>query len=192
MPGVPQLAHGTTARLRTGKLSGVLHLMGCRALRFGYDTEFTGARGGLDCAHKGKTAMKHVAGLVISTIEGGAISDGGTALRLITTVPGDAEVVLSFPYEQLLNLIALAAKGRTDCKRQRGIEPNDQADLMATVKFELGIDRRSGIALVMFTLNNGAKLSFALPDPLPAQMHRVLGTMLDGDAAKRHPGSFVN
>jgi len=105
--------------------------------------------------------MKNVGGLAISRIEGGDVSDDGTALRLITTVPGDAEVVLSFPYEQLLSLIAMAAKGRTDCKRRRGIEPNDDADLMATVKFELGFDRRSGMALVMFTLNNGAKLSFA-------------------------------
>jgi hypothetical protein len=136
--------------------------------------------------------MKQVGGLAVSTIDGGDVSDDGSALRLITTVPGDAEVVLSFPYGQLLNLIALAAKGRTDCKRRRGIEPNDDADLMATVEFELGIDKRSGMALVMFTLNSGAKLSFALPDPLPAQMHRILGTMLDGDAVKRHPDSFVN
>ena len=134
----------------------------------------------------------NVGGLAISTIEGGDVSDDGTALRLITTVPGDGEVVLSFPYEQLLNLIALAAKGRTDCKRRRGIEPNDDADLMATVKFELDFDRRSGMALVMFTLSNGAKLSFALPDPLPVQMHRILSTMLDGDAVNRHAGSLMN
>ncbi len=89
-------------------------------------------------------------------------------------------MVLSFPYEELLALIAAAIQARTDCKRLRGIDPDKDIDLVATKRYELGWDTRSGVTLLMLTLANGGKMSFSLPGDMPRSMHETLSVMLLG------------
>ena len=130
--------------------------------------------------------------VVISSIEGAVTERDASGVTLVTKVREGSEVGIHFPYELLLDVIAAAAMGRTDCKRLRGMEPNDEVDFLPTVQFELGIERKSGMAALTFILSNGGRLTFPLSDPGPAIMHRTLGTMLDGQVTRRIPASFLS
>ena len=116
--------------------------------------------------------------LVIATVAGGSATPDGTALHLVTTAQGGTEVILSFPYEELLTVIATAIQARTDCKKLRGLNPDQDADLVETKRYELGWDTRSGVAVLMMTLANGGKMSFSLPGNMVSGMHETLGMML--------------
>ena len=120
------------------------------------------------------------AALAITTVAGGSATPDGSALQLVTIAQGGAEVVLSFPYEGLLTLIAASIQARTDCKRLRGLDPAQDADLVATKRYELGWDVKSGGAVLVMTLANGGRMSFTLPGDMMRSIHETLGMMLLG------------
>jgi hypothetical protein len=130
--------------------------------------------------------------VVIASIERAVAKRDASGVTLITKVREGAEIGIHFPYELLLDLVAAAAMGRTDCKKHRGMEPNDEVDFLPTAQFELGIERKSGMAVLTFILSNGGRLTFPLSDPAPALMHSFLGAILDGRITKRIPASFLS
>ena len=99
-------------------------------------------------------------------------------MTLVTKTSDNGEVLLMFPYDQIMNLVEAAVAGRTECKKQQGKEPNNDPDLLVTKRFEFGRHIASGFPVLILTMASGGKLSWLFQDGMEAHLYETIGVFL--------------
>ena len=116
--------------------------------------------------------------VIVDSITSAVVAPGGGAMTLVTRTTEGTEVPLTFPYDQIMNLVEAAVAGRTECKKQQGKEPNNDADLLITKRFEFGRDIASGLPVLILTMGSGGKLSWVFQGGMEAQLYETIGVFL--------------
>jgi hypothetical protein len=117
--------------------------------------------------------MDELVAIAVSRIESGTVLENGKTFAVRMAQPDIGEVTIAFPTDQLLPLIALAAVGHTKALSLQHDDPNWREFHKAT-KFELSQDHATGMLILSLTFGVGGRLSFALPEPMPAQIAKTL------------------
>jgi hypothetical protein len=111
--------------------------------------------------------------IAVSRIDSGKVSDDGKTFAIRMMQPDIGEVTIAVPTDQLMPLIALAAVGHTKALSLLHDDPHWREFHKATT-FELSQDNATGAVILSLTFGIGGRLSFALPQPMPAQIAKTL------------------